>query len=250
MEKNMWIIDQSLRNSFSSQINGFNFQGLKISNQKYIRDAIGFIYKTKSVLYRRRSKNYSDKWSLGGNAAAKNALDKLLDDLAQCIYGYFNKPGNVANNQSNFDEFHHEICQGFLNGLNNIRTMVGLLPAKYGNAQKMINILFKYLACFDDYPKYADLFSYCHMPIDGYIVRALKNNGIKIPPTPWNWLDYDEYINLQNEIRSKLQKHPDMPILETEFIMWPLAAKGGSCGGALSQVTNGVQAPNILTFYM
>lgn len=97
----MYFIDQRHRNSFIKQMKGFNFKGKKnknISNYKDIKAVIDFIYKTKAVLYRRRNKNYSDKWSLGGNAAAKNALDKLLDDLAQCIYGYFNKPGNVANN--------------------------------------------------------------------------------------------------------------------------------------------------------
>lgn len=249
----MWIIDQSLRNSFSSQINGFNFRRKEISNKHNIREAIDFIYKKKAVLYRRRSKNYSDKWSLHGNKAAEKALDDLLNELARRIYNYFNQPGNIINNQSNFDEFHHGICQWFLDELNVIRTMVGLKGrdiARYGNSQKMINILFKYLACFNDYPKYADLFSYCHMPIDGYIVRALKNNGVAVPSTPWNWLDDNGYINLQKDIRSKLKKNLNTTVLEAEFILWPIVAKGKSCNGTLLNITSGTHTPKIPYFFM
>ena len=246
----MWVIDQKLRNGFTSQINGFKFPGKEISNLKDIRDAIDSIYKKKAVLYRKRIKGYSDKYSLHGNKVAIAKLDALLGKLAQRIYDYFNMPGNVSNNQSNFDKFHHNICQWFLDELNKIRKMVGLPPATYGNAQKMINILFKYLACFDDYPKYADLFSYCHMPIDGYIVRALKNNKVTAPSTPWNRLTYQVYIYLQKDIRCKLPKNINMSILESEFILWPIAAKGRSCKGVLLQVTSGIHAPRIPYFFM
>lgn len=247
----MWVIGQKLRGGFINQIKGFVFNGKKISKLNDIRAAIDFIYKKKAVLYRKRSKNYSDRWSLGGNKAAKKALDDLLNKLlAPTIYKYFNKPGKVANNQSNFDEFHHEICQRFLDKLNKIRNMVGLQSATYGNAQKMINILFKYLACFDDYPKYADLFSYCHMPIDGYIARALNGNGVLVPSTPWNKLTYPQYIGLQKAIRINLPRDPNMTILEGEFILWPIVAKGRSCKGALLQVTSGIHAPRIPYFYM
>lgn len=128
--------------------------------------------------------------------------------------------------------------------------MAGLKSATYGNAQKMINILFKYLTCFDDYPKYADLFSYCHMPIDGYIARALNGNGVLVPLTPWNKLTYPQYIDLQKDIRINLPRDPNMTILEGEFILWPTAAKGRSCKGALLQVTSGIHAPRIPYFYM
>lgn len=249
------MIDQKLRDVFIKQINDFDFKGKKksISNYDDIKEAVDFIYKKKAVLYRKRIKDYSDKYSLHGNNGAIKKLDELLCDLAKKIHAYFNMPGNVSNNQSNFDEFHHKICQWFLDELNVIRAMVGLINrdiARYGNAQKMINILFKYLSCFGDYPKYADLFSYCHMPIDGYIVRALKNNGVVVPSTPWNWLDNIGYIDLQKEICSKLQKNNDMPILEAEFIMWPIAAKGGSCRRVLLNTTSGTHASRIPYFFM
>ncbi|MDY3905085.1 MAG: hypothetical protein SO007_07890 [Candidatus Enteromonas sp.] len=243
----MYLIDQSHRNGFVSQINGFIFQGKKISSLDDIKAAIDFIYNKKAVLYRKRIKG---KYCLRGNKAIEAKLDALLDELAQRIYDYFNKPGNVTNNQSNFDEFHHGICQWFLNELNKIRKMAGLPPATYGNAQKMINILFKYLACFDDYPKYADLFSYCHMPIDGYIARALKDKGIIVPSTPWYGLTYQEYIDLQNEIRLKLPRAPYMSILEAEFILWPIAAKGRRCKGVLLNITSWTQAPKISYFFV
>lgn len=249
----MWIIDQKLRDAFIKQIKGFDFGGKKISNEGDIRKAVNFIYCEKTVLYRKRDKNYSDKRSLRGNNAAILKLDALLGDLAKKIHNYFNMPGNVANNQFNFDNFHHDICHRFLDELNVIRAMVGLKNrdrARYGNAQKMINILFKYLSCFDDYRNYEDLFSYCHMPIDGYIVRALNANEIKASQLQWNRLTYTQYINLQTDIRKNLPRDPNMTILEAEFILWPIAAKGRSCRGVLSQVTSGIQAPNIPTFYM
>ena len=44
------------------------------------------------------------------------------------------------------------------------------------NCQKMVNMLFKYLTCFGDYDEFADLFSYCHIPIDRNILESFRNN--------------------------------------------------------------------------
>ena len=36
-------------------------------------------------------------------------------------------------------------------------------------------MIFKYLSCFSDYIESADLFSYCHMPIDTSVLWALEH---------------------------------------------------------------------------
>ncbi len=100
-------------------------------------------------------------------------LETILISFVQKVWDYFNKkPANIANAQANFDVFHEELCDLFLNCI----TSAGVYTHEYGNAQKMVNMLFKYLTCFRDYEDFADLFSYCHIPIDRNILNSFKRN--------------------------------------------------------------------------
>src|SRR5690606_4014829 len=84
---------------------------------------------------------------------------ELLENLSKKIYEYFNNDPNVLNNESNFDDLHEELCNEFIK----ISGKYGK-EYTYGNAQKFVNMCFKYLACFGNYLDYSDLFSFCHMP--------------------------------------------------------------------------------------
>ena len=99
-------------------------------------------------------------------------LEIILTPFVQKIWEYFNKTPNKANTQVNFDIFHEQLCDLFLICISS----EGRYTHTYGNSQKMVNMLFKYLTCFADYPKYADLFSYCHIPIDRNILNSFKRN--------------------------------------------------------------------------
>lgn len=244
----MWRIDGHVIASFitiygeKGKKGSFMFNGRKITNYCDVLAACRHIYITKSVLYKRSRKSSvpSQRWSLGRNAGAIAARDTLLEDLARKIWNYFNLEANTISDQKNFDSFHNELCKWFLDGLNKVRRMVGLPDATYGNAQKMINILFKYLICFDDYLDFADLFSYCHMPIDNNILRDFLRLGVPgvvtIPSKVefvWggvaqSWHEFDElhYLNLLAAYRTTIDpiKSPNLSYIGVEFSWFSKAA--------------------------
>lgn len=104
-----------------------------------------------------------------------------------------------------------------------------------GNAQKFLNMLMKDLyACFSHTPEllhgYEGYFKYCHMPLDSYILRFVDDirhrEGIKKPMRSYTWSSlnsYDAYLEEQKDIRRYVEKYnPDVTVLQTEFVVWPL----------------------------
>lgn len=93
-----------------------------------------------------------------------------------------------------------------------------------GQAQKWINMSFKYLYCFSyihDLSISENRFSECHIPIDNYVMyNAEKQYGIKKLPVPWSKLnDYGTYVEYQNEIRKIADRKQFMPI-DLDFELW------------------------------
>ena len=79
----------------------------------------------------------------------------------------------------------------------------------------------------NDYEKY---FTYCHMPLDSYILRFIDDirnrENIEKSMRTWRWSNltsYDDYIDEQKDIRNYVEKYnPKITVLQTEFLVWPL----------------------------
>lgn len=102
-----------------------------------------------------------------------------------------------------------------------------------GNAQKFLNMLMKDLyTCLSKAPgsfnvnQYENYFTYCHMPLDSYILRFVddirfrKNIKSQRNYTWSNLNDYDDYMSEQTEIRNFVTG--SATVLQTEFVVWPL----------------------------
>ncbi len=128
--------------------------------------------------------------------------------LAEAIYNYFHS------DEVNFNEWHKSICTEFCR---KIEVMHGAIP--YGKAQKIVNMSFKYLYCFNDSQKYATKFEECHMALDTYTLEwfiryVLADKKIKVTPIredSWSKLKCGEndrekysYLWIQKLIRSYL----------------------------------------------
>lgn len=99
------------------------------------------------------------------------ALEAVLDPLCVKIWSYFSE-SPTPGCQADFDVFHEECCELFLERFRNEG-----ITHTYGNAQKFINVLFKYLSCYDDAENvFAEKFRYCHMALDRYLY-----NGYRLP---------------------------------------------------------------------
>ena len=109
----------------------------------------------------------------------------------------------------------------------------------YGQAQKVINMAFKYLYCLDTKKDYKDIFEKCHMPLDSYTLEWYKRHIYPIDKTKnfkitsndkWSNMDPQKYQAITNDIKLHLQYtsitingvKEDLPQtpLETEFIIW------------------------------
>lgn len=147
--------------------------------------------------------------------------------------------------QANYDNWHKEICtnlsdcQQYFQGYSAYRKasqdkFKNKSGFTIGNAQKFLNMLMKDLyTCLSKTPgsfnvnQYENYFTYCHMPLDSYILRFVDDirsrNNIKLQRDyTWSNLnDYDAYMLEQKVIRNFVAGSA-ATVLQTEFVVWPL----------------------------
>lgn len=150
----------------------------------------------------------------------------LFEALADRFAAY------IKNGAENFDDWHEEICEFFIGELRKILDAAGKDPgqATYGKAQKIVNMTFKYLYCFDNAEKYVTRFEPCHMALDSYILNwyikkynesaggneRLSKYGRNCLPS-WSNLDHDQYMEIQKNIKGYCG---NTPRIEKEFLIW------------------------------
>ena len=179
----------------------------------------------------RTLKKVSDDEGGDGTVEKERALTYLRDSF----YAYFHKGGEIDTvdgrksydvmSREGFDEWHKAVCTEFLT-LFNEDNRKRYQPVAYGKAQKAVNMVFKYLYCYDGADKYIDegYFDYCHMPIDNLTLNWYKKE-VAYPPADCAWGDmkYGAYIEIQTNIRNYLEgSSSPLPSsgLEAEFYVW------------------------------
>lgn len=150
-----------------------------------------------------------------------------------------------------FDKWHEKMCKLFIKGNESVKGLEQILceadkkseKATFGKAQKLVNMTFKYLYCFDDAQNYIEKFEPCHMPLDHFIldwffdwykpIWEKENFGKKFSKTgkyklpKWSDLKYrkenGEVIPQYSEIQSEIKKRLNIKNvcrLEAEFVIW------------------------------
>ena len=160
------------------------------------------------------------------------AMSKAYRDLMRTIRGFSANPkhdaiiGNARkalhrsmitmlsaeiNSQEEFDELHKAACYDLISAFSGQTFTVG-------QAQKWINMTFKYLHLLD-YPAVQTVYEYCHIPIDSYILDITNRTMSK----PWSKItDYSEYLGYQVWFR---EQYPNDIPLDKEFYLWLEAAR-------------------------
>ena len=156
--------------------------------------------------------------------AEKHALRKVLADEIRRKF-----IDDAPTSCDVFDKRHKEVCEGFLKKLNALCDKHNLNTQHYGKAQKIVNMTFKYLLLLDKAEQYTQLFEYCYMPIDTYVLAYFRDayqekpeeSLFRIPA--WSNMTVDEYTRAQNAIRaycqSVFQDELQYP-LYAEFRIW------------------------------
>lgn len=170
---------------------------------------------------------------VGGDGAVEK--ERALTYLRDSFYAYFHKGGEIDTvdgrknydvlSREGFDEWHKAVCTEFLT-LFNEDNKKRYQPVAYGKAQKAVNMVFKYLYCYDGAEKYINegYFAHCHMALDNLTLNWYKKE-VAYPPTDCAWSDlkYGAYIEIQTNIRNYLEgSSSPLPsnALEAEFYVW------------------------------
>lgn len=132
-----------------------------------------------------KSKNEDDRKKFKENT--KEKLCEIVKELKDAEY---------------FDAKHKDCCEQLLKCANDTQKLAK--PFTYGQAQKWINMTFKYLW----------LMGYCeeiekelHVPIDNIIIDKAKENGVN-PPSSESWSNWNDYTIYEN-YQKKLQEFAD-----------------------------------------
>ena len=150
----------------------------------------------------------------------EDRIDQLKETAADCIRKYFH--GKPKDNTVAFDNWHESVLSSLT--LSEIFTV--------GQAQKLVNMTFKYLYCCRDIREISpDHFNRCHMPLDSFILGWYKSNCLKRGEKVSDWSkldDIDVYFDIVNGIRAHLSTHPEyngaelpeQPLL-ADYCIWP-----------------------------
>lgn len=156
---------------------------------------------------------------------------KLMEDVLKRIFSYF------KNKEDSFELCFSECIKLSKKIFDN---------RSYGMAQKFVNMSFKYLYCFSDVEEFECKFEKCHMPLDKYTIKWVRNlkckdvnKGLSKIDNAWSKIDeklynsIQELINktLKNDCRYKVsycegitdeEKNVILPSnqLQAEFIVW------------------------------
>ena len=200
------------------------------------------------------------KTDINKSQTRKNILtkkNKIVKDLKEEIAENFVK----IFEEGKFDnDVHLNLCKNFLTSFKSKledlnKDIKALMPdtpdaqvdieqLKFGLAQKIINMSFKYLYLFDIKENNTsdnehNIFENCHMPIDSYILKYLNNEGkikeitventvYKLNKLKWSQLDEDQYKELRESIKkyceNTYQDDRKFPFF-AEFYIWPTALK-------------------------
>lgn len=106
---------------------------------------------------------------------------------------------------------HEEWCKNFIKDTKKFNSY----EPRYGQAQKVVNMAFKYLYCCDGADKYKAKFEQCHMPLDQYTLLWLFiETGTWY--REWSWFNEEQYNEVEDKIKEILKKN----ILGKELVIW------------------------------
>lgn len=154
---------------------------------------------------------------------------------------YFRNP--CVKKDADFDKWHHETCQLFLEILNGRCNGLGkgvkiYKNLCYGKAQKIVNMMFKHLYCLKVDEAYQKYFTHCHMTLDNFTLEWFKRFVCCQRTGSWSNLVYEDnpnaisnnskcYQYYQSKTRKYFEKsevkekYGGMTPFQAEFFIWP-----------------------------
>lgn len=139
-----------------------------------------------------------------------------------------------------FDTKHAELCDGILGILNDSKN--GIEEQKYGKAQKVINIIFKFLVAYGRLPeKYVEC---CHIPIDSFVLKW-RYGSDKYNGNAWSYLDPSDYQKIQSDIAQAVKEDIEVcgvrvsanSRIDADFFVWYITMINKAYKNALNAIS-------------
>lgn len=138
----------------------------------------------------------------------------------------------------------NELNQSISQVSNSDTYLIDVDNIKYGKAQKIVNMTCKYLMLFSDASDYQKVFQQCEMPLDSKILEYYnntivtslnksKNSKIQRCNTAWSNLEYDEYEDIQKNIKEFCESNKNTDLNLTGF---PLIDEFTICKNQINQI--------------
>lgn len=174
-------------------------------------------------------------------AAFKTAKNDMIDKMCQKML-YPVEEKHCCDNE--FADWHEKKCKDIKDDMNKAiyetnepnNCIIKDKAFTYGQAQKWLNMTLKYMWLLDMLPEGLTKES-LHIPIDSYIIDAVKSNaieyglGIKTGPSAasWSkWDDYGAYRDYQNAAGKTIREKYGLSPIEWEGKAWMATAKDKS----------------------
>lgn len=140
---------------------------------------------------------------------AEGHTPQIKEESIKFWLDYFknNSPFGISN-QNDFDKWHREACEAYCDHMNSKFPSFNMT---IGRAQKVLNMIFKYLYCTDAYKADVEkIAKFLHMTLDRKILDWYHKDVSKICKiTAWSKIDYyDCYLTVQKRIREYLKNNP------------------------------------------
>ena len=173
------------------------------------------------------------KFNTDNKDTRKSAKRKICEMLVHEYDALENAVKDSDEKQNVFDREHKRICEEIIN------TYSGISEFTYGQAQKWLNMMLKYvLMTTED----SALKNYLHIPVDSYIMQAVGSDDTKLKhclklecvpkkdgtvgkysesaSKPWSKWNYEEYIAFQDSIRTAISEREHSSPIEWENAAW------------------------------
>lgn len=148
------------------------------------------------------------------------------DIKEECCRDFLDKFNDIIEKGLCFEEIHKKLCDAFLNLLNGRLRNKGLVEQKYGKAQKVVNMTFKYLYCFAENDDIIQYLQQAQMPLDSLTLKWYESfSGEHFV---WSNLNEADYRHIVGRIKTKLNNKdakyddvllPNQPLM-ADFIIW------------------------------
>ena len=130
------------------------------------------------------------------------------EECAEMLLKKISENYRTINTTKAFDDFAKSCCNSIVNIFHD---KYGIEDYTYGNAQKWLNMTFKYMLSADNMDYDLKVFEVCHIPIDSIIMNKAKER-LSVEPLSCAWSNCNNWEEIQR-YQDSIRNADEIPLL-------------------------------------